>query len=155
CWHPTSMAWSRRSRTSCGSTGPAVRRRPGPGSVRPAWPKSTSGSMTQGRDDGPLRGNRAYRRLWLSQCLATLGDIMYDVAVVWYLVSSSGRVLTSSGVAIGAIAGRLVGAAVAGAALDAWSPRTVMIRADLVRGLLTGSVAIVWLLGAAPSPALL
>ncbi|MFK3978763.1 MFS transporter [Micromonospora sp. NPDC050397] len=98
-----------------------------------------------------LRSNPAYGRLWCGQTLSTFGDTLYNVAVVWFLVSSTGSATAGSGTAIGAMVGALAGGFVAGAALDAWHPRRVMIVTDAARFLGTLVVGVVWLSGTAPS----
>lgn len=94
-----------------------------------------------------LRSNPAYGRLWLGQTLSTFGDTLYNAAVVWFLVSTTGSAIAASGVAIGAMVGALAGGLVAGAALDLWHPRHVMLISDALRFLGTFAVGLALLGG--------
>ncbi|MEV0156297.1 MFS transporter [Micromonospora sp. NPDC050686] len=94
-----------------------------------------------------LRSNPAYSRLWLGQTLSTFGDTLYDVAVVWFFVSTTGSAMAASGVAIGAMVGALAGGLVAGAALDLYHPRHVMLISDAARFLGTLAVGLALLGG--------
>lgn len=98
-----------------------------------------------------FRHNPAYGRLWIAQCLSTAGDVLYNVAVVWFLVSSTGSAAAGSGIAIGVMIGALTGGAVAGTRLDSWHPRHVMLAADAVRFGAAGAVGAAWALGHTPS----
>jgi Na+/melibiose symporter-like transporter len=91
-----------------------------------------------------FRHNPAYCRLWIAQCLSTVGDVLYNVAVVWFLVSSTGSAAAGSGIAIGVMIGALTGGAIAGTRLDSWHPRHVMLAADAVRFGATGAVGAAW-----------
>ena len=81
-----------------------------------------------------LSGNRSFRRLWLGQVVSELGN--------WFnFIAGLGLVRTVSGGAPEVTAALLVSriapfalfAPIAGALVDRWSRRTVMIVADLVR----------------------
>ncbi|MDP9380431.1 MAG: MFS transporter [Chloroflexota bacterium] len=97
-----------------------------------------------------LLANRAFGLLWLGQAVSTLGDAVYDVALLWYVLDLTGSALAAAGIAVGATAGRLAGSLTAGAVLDRVHTRTVMLSADLARVALTLLVSVAWLIGAVP-----
>ncbi|MDP9352029.1 MAG: MFS transporter, partial [Chloroflexota bacterium] len=97
-----------------------------------------------------LFANRTFGLLWAGQSVSTLGDALYDVALLWYVLDSTGSALAAGGIAAGATAGRLVGSMSAGAVLDRLHTRQVMLWADLARLVLTLGGSVLWLLGWAP-----
>jgi MFS transporter, DHA3 family, macrolide efflux protein len=99
--------------------------------------------------------NRTFGYLWAAQGISNLGDVLYDVAVVWYILETTGSALAAGGVAVGATAGRLVGNLVAGTVLDRVPARRIMLWTDLTRFVLTLGVSIGWLFGVTPSLVLL
>lgn len=104
---------------------------------------------------GYLGTNRTFRHIWASQAISSLGDVLYDVAVVWFVLTTSGSALLASGIAVTTMAGRIVGSLVAGLVLDRLSSRSVMLAADLARFGLALGVAVPWALGWSPPLVLL
>lgn len=87
-------------------------------------------------------GQRSFRWLWLGESISWLGDQFYFVALAWMALR-----LTHSGLAIGtlllvAYVPRLLLMLVGGALSDRVPSRTILIRADLARGLLVGVIAV-------------
>src|SRR5258708_654674 len=83
-----------------------------------------------------LRANRNFRRLWIGRVVSQLGDWFNSVALFTLLLS-----LTGSGRAIGyVLIIKLLPAfffgPLAGVAADRFNRKTVMIAADLARGVL-------------------
>ena len=78
----------------------------------------------------PLR-QRHLRTLWGSQVLSSMGDHLYDLAVIWTAVQVAG---SGAGlVAATNTAARLVFGLLGGVYADRWNRRAAMIGADLVR----------------------
>lgn len=94
--------------------------------------------------------NRTFGLLWASQAVSTLGDVMYDVALLWYVLEATGSALATGGVAVGATAGRLLGGISASAILDRFPVRRIMLGADLLRFVITLALSVAWLGGQAP-----
>src|SRR5437763_3852924 len=92
-----------------------------------------------------LLTNRTFGLLWASQAVSTLGDVVYDVALLWYVLESTGSALAAGGIAVGATAGRFLGGLSAAAVLDRFPVRRIMLGADLARLALTLGVSAVWL----------
>ncbi|HEX5466319.1 MAG TPA: MFS transporter [Candidatus Limnocylindrales bacterium] len=95
----------------------------------------------------PLR-NTSFRDFWLGQVLvSSTGDQITLVALTWLALE-----LTDSGLALGAV---LTAAAiprallmlVGGAASDHWSPRSVMLVTNAVRGVVTAALGVLVLTG--------
>ena len=82
--------------------------------------------------------------LWLSQLLSSIGDHLYEIAVVWFAVQTVG---TGTGWVLpaGAIA-RLVFGLWGGVYVDRWDRRRTLIAVDLIRAatVLTLPIATVW-----------
>lgn len=97
-----------------------------------------------------LFSNPTFGLLWAGQAVSTLGDALYDIALLWYVLDSTGSALAAGGIAAGATAGRLAGSVSAGAVLDRLHTRQVMLGADLARLALTLGLSTVWLLGWVP-----
>ena len=94
-----------------------------------------------------LRGNRSFRRLWLGQVVSELGNWFYFIAALGLVRFVSHN---DAGATTIILLARLVPftlfAPLAGAFVDRWSRRTVMIVTDLARAL----VALMMLLVHAP-----
>lgn len=85
-----------------------------------------------------VRGNKAYRRLWLGQVISLAGDWFRTIALyalVLRLTGASGLAL--SGVLIAQTLPMFLLGPIAGVVVDRFNRKTVMIGADLVRALLT------------------
>jgi MFS family permease len=94
-----------------------------------------------------LRSNRSFRRLWLGQVVSELGNWFYFIAALGLvrLVSNNAAGATTI-VLVARLVPFALFAPLAGAVVDRWSRRTVMIATDLARAL----VALLLLLVHAP-----
>jgi DHA3 family tetracycline resistance protein-like MFS transporter len=99
-----------------------------------------------------LRTNRVFARLWAGQAISGLGDTLYDVAIVWYLLDATGSALLAGAVAVSTIVGRALGSLAAGALIGRVGARRLMLVSDVWRLALTLGIAVPWLLGRLPSP---
>ena len=81
-----------------------------------------------------LRSNRSFRRLWLGQVVSELGNWFYFIAALGLVRAVSNN---SAGATTIVLLARLIPftmfAPLAGAVVDRWSRRTVMISTDLAR----------------------
>jgi MFS family permease len=86
-------------------------------------------------------GNRDFRLYWIGQSISMLGDQFHNIAAVWLVL-----LLTADPLALGAVLA-LIGIPQAifslfgGAVIDRFSPRRVMVFADLARLFLTAYLA--------------
>lgn len=95
--------------------------------------------------------NRPFVALWLGQAVSTVGDTLYNVALLWYVLLTTGSAFAAGGLTVLAGLGGLLGSLIAGAVLDRLPGRRVLLAADGVRLLCTAAICLPWLLGAAPS----
>lgn len=102
-----------------------------------------------------LLTNRPFAALWLGQAIANSGDVLYGVALLWTVLDQTSSAFAAGLIAVAAMLGRLGGGLIATAILDRCSPRLVMLASDLLRGLLTGSIGLLWLNRIVPPLALL
>ena len=87
-----------------------------------------------------FKNNPTFFKLWLSQLLASFGDSFYDVAIVWYLIETTGSALLAGGIAISGTIGRLIGSSFIAQKVDQWSTRKVMFFTALLRGFMLTTV---------------
>ncbi|WP_018353155.1 MFS transporter [Longispora albida] len=99
--------------------------------------------------------NGEFRRLWAGQAVSTLGDTVFTTSLLLWV----GTVLLKGSQAAPAVSSAflalvaltvVVAAPVAGVLVDRWDKRQVMLRADLARFLLVGTLAVVALLPRMP-----
>jgi MFS family permease len=97
----------------------------------------------------PLRGNPEFTLLWFGQGISVLGNATTVVLVP--LLAVTGFAAGAGWVGVLTAAAWLPWLVIglpAGAWIDQWPPRTVMITADLVSAAVLASVPITWFLGA-------
>ena len=94
----------------------------------------------------PLR-HRGFRLLAGGQLASNLGDMVYAVALPWYVLADHGGVLLLGIVLAAYGVPRTVFIAIGGHASDRWQPWTVMMAADAVRALVVVALAIVAMAG--------
>ena len=102
-----------------------------------------------------LLTNRAFTALWLGQTISNIGDVLYGVALLWYVLDQTGSAFSAGLIAVAAMLGRLVGGAIAATLLDRIPARRVMLLSDGVRCALTGIVGLLWLSGVVPPLAII
>src|SRR5918912_2218331 len=82
-----------------------------------------------------LRGNRAFRRLWSGQVVSELGNWFNFIAGLGLVRAVSGSAPEATAVMlVTRLAPFALFAPLAGAIVDRWSRRTVMIVSDTARG---------------------
>ena len=99
---------------------------------------------------GPLRhpyvrlaGNGAFSAMWLSQVISSLGDRVHQVALVFLVAGATNRSPLALGLVFAAmtIPSVLVGP-VAGALVDRWNRKHVMVASDLLRAGIVGLIPV-------------
>ena len=98
-----------------------------------------------------ILGNRPFVALWLGQAISRFGDALYDLALLWYVLDTTGSAFAAAGITIAAVGGRLVGSLIAGMALDRLPTRRLMLAVEALRCALTAALGVCWLLGFGPS----
>ncbi len=90
----------------------------------------------------PLR-HRGFRLLTAGQLTSNIGDMVYAVALPWYVLGAHGGVLLLGTVLAAYGVPRTVFIVLGGHASDRWGPWTVMMGADAVRALVVVALAAV------------
>jgi MFS family permease len=90
----------------------------------------------------PLRANRDFRLLWIGQTLSTLGGQMSGVAFPLLVLTTTGSPAKAGLVGLAANAPFVLLQLPAGAYVDRWNRRAVMLCADVGRAAALGSLAI-------------
>jgi len=93
--------------------------------------------------------------LWAGQAISNVGDTLYTVALLWYVLGATGSAFAAGGIAVAAGLGNVLGGAGASTVLDRLQPRRVLLAADSARLAFTAFVALPWLFGTAPPLAML
>jgi len=98
---------------------------------------ATSRRVTAAFRSGPL-GVRSFRLLAGGQFASTIGDYCYAVALPWFVLSNHGSTILLGVVLACYGVPRTVLIPVGGMLADKFGPRTLMLSADVLRGVLVG-----------------
>jgi|GEM_PF-767632 len=79
--------------------------------------------------------NRNFALLWASQSISLIGDILYTLAINWYILEKTGSALQIGGNIIIDVLGGIIFSSIAGVVADRWNRRWIMITSDLVQGI--------------------
>jgi MFS family permease len=90
----------------------------------------------------PLRANRDFRLLWIGQTLSNLGGQMSGVAFPLLVLATTGSPAKAGLVGLAANAPFVILQLPAGAYVDRWNRRGVMLGADVGRAVALGSIAV-------------
>ena len=115
--------------------------------MEPATPLATT---TGGQRAFPLLrplGNRDFRLLFSGEAISVLGDQFHFVALAWLALQLTGSGLVIGTVLMTAAIPRAVLMLVGGAFSDRFSPRTLMLTSNLLRGVVVGTLAALVLSG--------
>ncbi len=80
---------------------------------------------------------RPFMALWLSQAISLLGSQLVQFALVWWITSTTGSATLLARGTLAALLPQVLLGPVAGALVDRWDRKTVMIAADAVIALAT------------------
>ncbi len=92
-----------------------------------------------------LMRNRNYALLWTSQGISQLGDRFHFVAISLWVYFTTGSALSVSYAITALMAGPIVVGLFAGALVDRWNRKWIMILSDVARGILVALIP--WLMG--------
>src|SRR5437870_5529671 len=90
---------------------------------------------------------RSFALLWAGQSVSRLGDFVYQIALVWWVLQQTGSAAAMGLVMVCAFAPMLVFLLIGGAAVDRWDRIKVMFWSDVGRGVLVLGVAALALSG--------
>jgi MFS family permease len=97
----------------------------------------------------PLRRNRNYRLLWTSQAIAEFGYFASTIAFPLLVLAVTGST-AASGLVLGTIAAaQLIAGLPAGALVDRWNRRRIMLCCEAAQAVAAGSLVVALLSGAA------
>ena len=74
-----------------------------------------------------LKNNQAFFRLWVGSLFASLGNIFFEVVVVWYLVVATGSALVAAGIPIAAMMGGILSSALITNRIDQIPTKKLML----------------------------
>ncbi len=103
---------------------------------------------------GPLRDNPDFRFYWLGQVASDLGSQMSYVAYPLLVLALGGTAAEAGGITSAAVLTSLVCRLPAGAFVDTFDRRTVMVWCDIIRSATVGSIPLAMVIGAATYPQL-
>jgi MFS family permease len=89
----------------------------------------------------PLR-NRTFLVVWLGQTVSLIGSGISYIAIVWWVWLETGSPALIATVAIASAIPRVVAGPFAGAYVDRWDRRRVMLGLDATAGVVTASIAL-------------
>lgn len=84
--------------------------------------------------------NRNYRLLWLAQVISGVGDVLYTVGIMVIIFQQTGSALQTAGVMVATTLPPFLLGPFAGAVVDGYSRRRVLIVMDILRALLVGVI---------------
>jgi DHA3 family tetracycline resistance protein-like MFS transporter len=92
-------------------------------------------------------GGRSFTLLWSGQTASRIGDILYQVALAWWVLQATGSATAMGLVLVCAYSPMLLFLLIGGAAVDRLPRMKVMLVSDLARGALVSGLAVLAALG--------
>lgn len=92
----------------------------------------------------PVLRNRTFLILWGGQLVSVLGDMLFGLALMWWVVSETGSGVAMSGVALASSLPRLLLGPIVGVYVDRLDRRKMMLWADTLNGIITGCMAVLY-----------
>ncbi len=90
-----------------------------------------------------LLTNRNFFLLWLAQIISGLGDVFYNVGVMVTIFDHTGSALQTAGVLVATSVPSVIFGPLAGALVDRYPRRPMLIAMDVIRALMVGALLIV------------
>ncbi len=88
----------------------------------------------------PLR-NRTFLVVWLGQTVSLIGSGISLIAIIWWVYEETGSTILLATVAIAGTVPRLIAGPFAGAYVDRWDRRKLMLVLDAIAGVVTVAIA--------------
>ncbi|WP_028534141.1 MFS transporter [Paludibacterium yongneupense] len=88
--------------------------------------------------------NRNFALLWTGQLVSQLGDKIYGIAMLWWLLEKTASPVFTSAFLILAMVPEMLLSPVAGVYIDRWSTKTVLIATDLLRAAIVLALALLY-----------
>ena len=93
-----------------------------------------------------LKNNPTFLKIWLANLLSNFGTILYEIAIVWYIVEATNSALVAGGVALALLLGNAFGAMVIGQKIDKHQTRNIMMALGFLRLLIIVSLFLIIIL---------
>ena len=87
-----------------------------------------------------------FRAVWAGQTLSRLGDSLFQIALAWWVLQTTGSATIMANLLIVTLIPTLLLLLFGGVAVDRFSPLRIMFASDLLRGLVVGLIALLALL---------
>ncbi len=90
----------------------------------------------------PVLRNQRFLVIWIGQTISILGDTLYNLALMWWVVQETGSGTAMSAVALAGALPRIILGPLVGVYVDRWDRRMLMFVSNLVNGVITASIAV-------------
>jgi MFS transporter, DHA3 family, macrolide efflux protein len=85
--------------------------------------------------------SRPFLLLWISQFISQTGDFVFDVALIWLVLETTGSIFAVGIVVTAALIPTVALGPIVGVYVDRWSRRTILLVTNIVEGLLVAALA--------------
>lgn len=89
----------------------------------------------------PVLRNQRFLIIWVGQTISILGDTLYNLALMWWVVQETGSGTAMSAVALAAALPRIILGPLVGVYVDRLDRRMLMFVSNLLNGLITAAIA--------------
>src|SRR5215468_6145634 len=79
-------------------------------------------------------GNRSFALVWSGQTLSRIGDLLYQVALAWWVLEHTSSAAAMASLLIVSLAPTLLFLLIGGVAVDRFSRIKIMLASDVLRG---------------------
>ena len=103
-------------------------------------------TVPEGPSYSSLLQNRPFSTLWASQLISQSGDAVFDIALLWLVLSATGSTALVGLTQAAVITPAVLVSPLAGVQVDRSNRRNVMIVSNLAQGAITAAVSVLYLL---------
>ncbi|MDV3292822.1 MAG: MFS transporter [Nitrososphaerales archaeon] len=111
--------------------------------------------MSERPSYGKLFRDRSFGSLWLAQLISQSGDAVFDVALLWLVLVTTGSVALVGVTQAAVLLPSVLAGPIAGVYADRLNRRNLMIASNLVQGVVTAVLSVLYLAGALNFPFLI
>ena len=94
-----------------------------------------------------IRQYRDFMRIWKGLVVSNVGDGIHRIAILWWARTATGSDAAVVIVALASVVPTLLAAPIAGALVDRFPRRTLMISSDAIRLATSATLALLWSVG--------
>ena len=92
----------------------------------------------------PILRNRTFLIMWGGQLISLLGDMLFDLALIWWVMNVTSSGMAISAVALAASLPSIILGPIVGVYVDRLDRRRLMIMSDVVNGVIMASMAVLY-----------